>query len=315
MLKKKSGSSAPANKAKADTDAGAEKDLKKQEQKDAGKRPAKTAKKSPAPELYFPVVGIGASAGGLEAFTQLLENLPLDTGMGFILLQHMAPRAHSMLPEILAKVTRLPVAEARDGMRVEPNRIYVTPPDRAMTLEGGVLRLRTREEPRGQHRPIDVFLRSLAQDQGSRAIGVILSGTASDGVLGLQAIKAEGGITFAQEVKSAKYAGMPESAIAAGVVDFVLPPDQIARQLARLAHHPFASAVSPAKEELPAADESDFNQILALLKAGTGVDFTHYKHSTIKRRILPAPDADAAGPDGGLCPLPAGAARGSEAPL
>jgi two-component system, chemotaxis family, CheB/CheR fusion protein len=129
-------------------------------------------------------------------------------------------------------------------------------------------------------------LRSLAQDQGSRAIGVILSGTASDGVLGLQAIKAEGGITFAQEVKSAKYAGMPESAIAAGVVDFVLPPDKIARQLARLARHPFASAVSPAKEELPAADESDFNQILALLKAGTGVDFTHYKHSTIKRRIL-----------------------------
>jgi two-component system CheB/CheR fusion protein len=286
MLKKKSGSSAPSDKAKADTDAGAEKDPKKQEPKDTGKHPAKTAKKSPAPELYLPIVGIGASAGGLEAFTQLLKNLPLDTGMGFILLQHMAPRSHSMLPEILAKVTRLPVAEARDGMRVGPNRIYVTPPDSAMTLEGGVLRLRTREAPRGQHRPIDVFLRSLAQDQGSRAIGVILSGTASDGVLGLQAIKAEGGITFAQEVKTAKYAGMPESAIAAGVVDFVLPPDQIASQLARLAHHPFASAVLPAKEELPGEEQSEFNQILALLKAGTGVDFTHYKHSTIKRRIL-----------------------------
>ena len=161
--------------------------------------------------------------------------------MGFILLQHMAPRAHSMLPEILAKVTRLPVAEARDGMRVEPNRVYVAPPEPIMTLEGGVLRLRSRVEPRGRHRPIDGFLRSLAADQGSRAIGVILSGTASDGVLGLQAIKAEGGITFAQDVKSAKYAGMPESAIAAGVVDFVLPPDQIAHQLARLAHHPFAS--------------------------------------------------------------------------
>ena len=230
MLKKKSGSSAPSKKTTADTAAGAEKPLNKQEKKDAGKRPAKTGKEAPAPERLFPIVGVGASAGGLEAFTQLLENLPLDTGMGFILLQHMAPRSHSMLPEILAKVTRLPVGEARDGMRVEPNRIYVTPPSIAMTLEGGVLRLRTREEPRGQHRPIDVFLRSLAADQGSRAIGVILSGTASDGVLGLQAIKAEGGITFAQEVKSAKYAGMPESAIAAGVVDFVLTPDQIARR-------------------------------------------------------------------------------------
>jgi two-component system CheB/CheR fusion protein len=286
MPKKKSGSPAPSNKAKAGTDAGAEKDLKKQGKKDAGQRPVKSAKKSPAPERLFPIVGVGASAGGLEAFTQLLENLPLDTGMGFILLQHMAPRAHSMLPEILAKVTRMPVAEVRDGMRVEPNRVYVAPPEPIMTLEGGVLRLRSRVEPRGRHRPIDGFLRILAADQGSRAIGVILSGTASDGVLGLQAIKAEGGVTFAQDVKSAKYTGMPESAIAAGVVDFVLPPDQIARQLARLARHPFASAVLPAKEELPAEDESDFNQILALLKAGTGVDFIHYKHSTIKRRIL-----------------------------
>ncbi len=135
------------------------------------------------------------------------------------------------------------------------------------------------------HRPIDDFLRSLAQDQGSRAIGVILSGTASDGVLGLQAIKAEGGVTFAQEVATAKYAGMPESAIAAGHVDFVLSPEKIARQLARLAHHPFVTAPPAAREaELP-QEEGVFNQILLLLKAATGLDFTHYKHSTIKRRI------------------------------
>ena len=205
--------------------------------------------------------------------------------MGFVLVQHMAPRAHSMLPEILAKVTRMPVAEVQDGMRVEPNRIYVTPPGITMSLEQGVLRLTSRVEPRGVHRPIDDFLRSLAQDQGSRAIGVILSGTASDGVLGLQAIKAEGGITFAQEVATAKYAGMPESAIAAGHVDFVLSPEKIARQLARLAHHPFVTAPPAAREaELP-QEEGVFNQILLLLKAATGLDFTHYKHSTIKRRI------------------------------
>ena len=234
---------------------------------------------------HFPIVGVGASAGGLEAFTQLLENLPLDTGMGFVLVQHLAPRAHSMLPEILAKVTRMPVAEVQDGMRVEPNRIYVTPPGITMSLEQGVLRLAARVEPRGVHRPIDDFLRSLAQDQGSRAIGVILSGTASDGVLGLQAIKAEGGVTFAQEVATAKYAGMPESAIAAGHVDFVLSPEKIARQLARLAHHPFVTAPPAAREaELP-QEEGVFNQILLLLKAATGLDFTHYKHSTIKRRI------------------------------
>ena len=205
--------------------------------------------------------------------------------MGFVLVQHLAPRAHSMLPEILAKVTRMPVAEVQDGMRVEPNRIYVTPPDITMSLEQGVLHLAARIEPRGVHRPIDDFLRSLAQDQGSRAIGVILSGTASDGVLGLQAIKAEGGITFAQEVATAKYAGMPESAIAAGHVDFVLSPEKIARQLARLAHHPFVTAPPAAREaELP-QEEGVFNQILLLLKAATGLDFTHYKHSTIKRRI------------------------------
>ena len=243
-------------------------------------------KEEKPPEHLFPIVGVGASAGGLEAFTHLLENLPLDTGMGFVLVQHMAPRAHSMLPEILSKVSRMPVTEVKDGMRVEPNRIYVTPPGSSMTLKDGLLHLATPTEPRGTHRPIDVFLRSLAQDQGSRAVGVILSGTASDGVLGLKAIKAEGGVTFAQDVKTAKYPGMPESAIAAGVVDFVLSPDKIARQLARLAHHPLVNAVPPAVGvEVPPEEESAFNQILLLLKGATGLDFTHYKHSTIKRRI------------------------------
>ena len=304
MPRKKSGKPAESA-APAGSEKGAAKEPKRRQAKGVGnpgvheKEPPEAGQVAPAlpdqepevkeektPERLFPIVGVGASAGGLEAFTHLLENLPLDTGMGFVLVQHMAPRAHSMLPEILAKTTRMPVTEVQDGMRVQPNRIYVTPPGISMTLEDGALHLATPTEPRGTHRPIDMFLRSLAQDQGSRAIGVILSGTASDGVLGLQAIKAEGGVTFAQDVKTAKYPGMPESAIAAGVVDFVLSPDKIARQLARLAHHPLVTAPRPAVEaEVPPEEESAFNQILLLLKGATGLDFTHYKHSTIKRRI------------------------------
>jgi len=145
----------------------------------------------------FPVVGVGASAGGLEAFTQMLGALPADTGMAFVLVQHLAPRHASLLTEILARATTMPVTEAQDETRVEPNRVYVIPPDRDIVISQGVLRLRPRERARGQHRPIDLFLRSLAEDQRDRAIGVILSGTASDGTLGLEEIKAEGGITFA----------------------------------------------------------------------------------------------------------------------
>ena len=287
MVETKSGGSRKAI-SKAGSKAGR---VKKPPAKDTGKSGAgvKPATNRPgsetAPAGPFAIVGVGASAGGLEAFTKLIENLPTHTGMGFVLVQHMAPRSHSMLPEILAKTTRMPVTEVRDGTRVQPNRIYVTPPATLMTLEEGALHLASRGEPRGLIRPIDVFLRSLAQDLGTRAIGVILSGTASDGVLGLQAIKAGGGVTFAQDVESAKYPGMPESAIAAGVVDFVLPPGQIARKLASLAHHPRVMAPHPAKEAEVHLEESVFNQILMMLKAGTGLDFTHYKHSTIKRRL------------------------------
>jgi len=295
MAETKSGGSKKAI-SKAGPKAGRVSGPKKPPAKDTGKsgagaetatnRPgSETAPESPAAARPFAIVGVGASAGGLEAFTKLIENLPTDTGMGFVLVQHMAPRSHSMLPEILAKVTRMPVTEVVEGTHVEPNRIYVTPPALLMTLEEGVLHLAIRAEPRGVTRPIDIFLRSLAQDLGSRAIGVILSGTASDGVLGLQAIKAEGGVTFAQDVESAKYPGMPESAIAAGVVNFVLPPEKIARKLASLGHHPLVLAPHLAKEAEPPLEEGAFNQILMMLKAGTGLDFTHYKHSTIKRRL------------------------------
>ena len=170
----------------------------------------------------FPIVGVGASAGGLEAFTQLLKALPSRTGMAYVLVQHLDPTHEGALTELLARATEMPVRQVTDAMPVEPNRVYVIPPNVDMVISQGILRLTPRTETRGHHMPIDRFLRSLAEDKGSNAIGVILSGTASDGTLGLAAIKGEGGIIFAQDEKSAKYDGMPESAIAAGCVDLPL---------------------------------------------------------------------------------------------
>ncbi len=181
----------------------------------------------------FPVVAVGASAGGLEAYTRLLQNLPVDTGMAFVLVQHLDPRHVSLLPGLLSRATAMPVAEVKDGMRLEPNHIYVLPPNYSLALLHGVLHLLPRDG-HGKHLPIDDFMRSLADDQKSNAIGVILSGTASDGMLGLKDIKAAGGITFAQSEESAEYGGMPHSVIAAGHVDFILPPEGIAEELATI---------------------------------------------------------------------------------
>ncbi len=245
------------------------------------------AETQPSGSISFPIVGIGASAGGLEAFTQLLEHLPLDTGMAFVLVQHLAPRHESMLTELLSRATSMPVNEVIDGTPVEPNHVYVIPPNTDMAILQSGLRLLPRPEGHGQqHMPIDHFLRSLAEDQKSRAIGVILSGTASDGALGLKAIKAEGGITFAQDEATAKYHGMPRSAIAAGYVDFILPPNAIAQELTRIGRHPYVNRVKPESLGELSEDETNFNKILAFLRSATSVDFTHYKPMTIKRRIM-----------------------------
>src|SRR5215831_17209321 len=147
----------------------------------------------------FPVVGIGASAGGLDPLKEMLRALPANTGMAFVLIQHLDPTHASMLTEILSRTTTMPVDEVRDQMAVHANHVYVIPPGTDMVIEQGVLRLSPRSETRGQHRAVDHFLRSLAEDQGYKAIGVILSGSATDGTLGLEAIKAGGGITFAQD--------------------------------------------------------------------------------------------------------------------
>jgi two-component system CheB/CheR fusion protein len=187
-----------------------------------------------------PIVGVGASAGGLEAFTQLLTHLPSDTGFGFVLVQHLDPQHSSALPQLLARVTTMPVLEAKHRLRVEADHVYIIPPNTSLGILRGVLQLRPRSRDRVAPRSIDDFLEALARDQADRAIGVILSGSASDGTLGLEAIRAEGGLTFAQD-DSARFPSMPRSAVAAGCVDFVMSPKDIAKELAFIAGHPLVA--------------------------------------------------------------------------
>ena len=236
----------------------------------------------------FPIVGIGASAGGLEAFTELLQNLPANTGMGFVLVPHLDPKHVSLLTELLRRHTSMPVQDATNGVEVQPNQIYIIPRDTHMSLLRGRLMLSPRQGTPTAHMPIDPFLRSLAADRKGRAIGVILSGNASDGTLGMMAIKAAGGITFAQSSESAKYDSMPRSAAAAGCIDFVLPPKEIAKELARLPQHPYIAPIQSGAEggEVAGATTEAIGRILILLRNATGVDFTYYKPTTLRRRIL-----------------------------
>ena len=228
----------------------------------------------------FRVVGIGASAGGLEAVSELLGGLPETTGMAWIVVQHLDPLHHSLLAEILAKKTPLPVAEATEGMAVEPDHVYVIPPNTSLVLTGAVLRLTGREAGPVRHTPIDILLYSLAEDRGHNAIGVILSGTGSDGTLGLKAIKDAGGSTFAQDPASARFAGMPTSAIDGGCVDFTLLPAAIAETVTRLGRHPYLNGAADAF-----VDEDHLKRIFRALRSTSGVDFTHYKRGTIMRRL------------------------------
>ena len=235
----------------------------------------------------MPVVGIGASAGGLEAFIEFLKALPPDTGMGFVLIQHLEPHYESQLAEILSRSTKMPVDRAKEGQRVEPNHVYVIPPNSVMEIRNGELHLAPREESEKPHYPLDIFLESLAEDLGENAIGVVLSGSASDGAQGIRAIKSRLGTTFCQDEQSAQYSGMPHSAIATGAVDFVLPPAQIAAELARIDSHPFLTTpVENLEDRMSLAEEDgEFDEILNRLRIATKVDFKDYKHSTLRRRL------------------------------
>ena len=256
--------------------------------------PVKVAKSQPpeqqnhkaAQNHPFPIVGVGASAGGVEAFSELLRNFPQEADIAFVLVQHLDPTHQSVLPEILGRLVKIPVTQVTDGMIVEPRHVYVIPANTTMLIRNGALRLGARVITHGQHMPVDEFFLSLADECGNRAIGVILSGMASDGTEGCRAIKAAGGITFAQKESTAKFTGMPSNAIRAGCIDFVMTPDAIAKELARISRHPYVRSVPSDDETAAVAHKaSELDQILELLRQSSGVDFTLYKKTTLQRRI------------------------------
>jgi two-component system, chemotaxis family, CheB/CheR fusion protein len=232
------------------------------------------------------IVGIGASAGGLEAFSQLLQALPENPGLALVLVQHLAPQHESALPALLGGKTRLPVVQVTDGMRVQTNSVYVIPPNVHMSIVDGTLQLVPRPNDSTQYTPVDFFLRSLADVAEHHAIGVVLSGTASDGALGVRDIKAVGGITIAQDPETAKYDGMPRAAIATGMVDLVLRPSDIAGELVKITRHPHLRHPWPRKagDDLLVADDH-LERVFSLLRSASGVDFRHYKAPTIRRRL------------------------------
>src|SRR2546430_2400484 len=247
------------------------------------RRPSPPQPAAPSKPPSFPIVGVGASAGGLEAFTQLLKALPADTGMAFILIQHLDPAHSSFLSQALSRTTSMKVLEVESGVLVAPNHVYVIPSNADVALAGDLLQLVERRPPPEPHLPVDSFFRSLALERGSQAIGVVLSGTASDGTEGLRAIKAEQGITLVQDPQAAKFSGMPQSAIDAGVVDYTLFLPLLAAELVRLSQHPYL-AINP---ELPSQEEDGdaLAQIFLLVREAVGVDYTEYKPATLQRRL------------------------------
>jgi two-component system, chemotaxis family, CheB/CheR fusion protein len=229
----------------------------------------------------------------LEAFSELLANLPANTGMAFLLVQHLDPTHASFLVEILSKQTEMPIEEAREGVEIMPDHVYVLPPNSTLTLVGNVLHLTNRETIEQRRSPVDILFDSLGE-RGIDAVGVILSGSGSDGAKGIQTLKEAGGIIFVQEEGSARFSGMPKSAIQTGCVDFVLSPSKIARELVRMGRHPYLNRVvsaTPEPQELEGnspphlEDEDQFKRIFRLLRTASGVDFTHYKRTTIERRL------------------------------
>ncbi|HNV28975.1 MAG TPA: chemotaxis protein CheB [Cyclobacteriaceae bacterium] len=259
------------------------------------KAPAKVkkVKKSQAKRLTkshsypFPIVAIGASAGGLEAISELLKYLSPVTGMAFIYVQHLSPDHKSLLTALLAKVTTMKVQDVKDKILIEPNNVYVIPPDKEIQVTNGHIKLSPRPDLPKINLPIDLLFSSLAATHKENVIGVILSGSASDGTQGMKSIKHEGGLTFAQD-SSAKFSSMPKSAIAAGVVDYILSPKEIALELARISRHPFVKAnlLKTGSEDLIENSDPDLKIILNCLYKSTHVDFSAYKMKTIKRRIM-----------------------------
>ncbi len=229
------------------------------------------------------IVGMGSSAGGLEAFDEFFKNMPPDTGLAFVLVPHLDPTHKALMPELLQRATQMEVLQAEDGMRVEPDHIYIIPPNKDMTIMHGVLQLLEPSMPRGLRLPIDFFFRHLAEDQREKSIAIILSGMGTDGTLGLKAIKERLGTVMVQDPQSARYKSMPESAINTGLVDYIAPACSLPERLIKHAHRYHQI------RELPPAEKEDasgaLQKIFALVRAQTGNDFSLYKKSTVNRRI------------------------------
>ncbi|CAM3921047.1 two-component system, chemotaxis family, CheB/CheR fusion protein [Pedobacter westerhofensis] len=241
----------------------------------------------PVTSNQFPVVGIGASAGGLEAISQFIKAIPKKSGMAYVFVQHLSPNHTSVLPEILRKISLIPVYQITNNIHLEVDHFYIIPANKILTSTDGILQLAPLDDKHFKVKIIDLFFSSLAVVHQSYAVGVILSGTMTDGTLGLEVIKAYGGMTFAQDEDTAAYEGMPKSAISSGSVDFVLPPARIVEHLMTI-NHPFQTDLAAAETngKVPEQDEEVFKQILTVLRVRRGVDFTYYKPSTLKRRII-----------------------------
>ena len=240
------------------------------------------SKESDADNLIH-YVGIGASAGGLEAIEEFFTHMPEKSNLAFIVIQHLSPDYKSLMVELLSKKTKIPVLRSADGMQVKPNHIYMIPPKKNLSIFHGRLVLKEKDNIRGVNLPIDIFLRSLAEDKAERAIAVILSGTGSDGTRGVRAIKEHGGMVMVQDDTTSKFNGMPRAAISTGVADFILPPKKMPDQLMAYVGHPYV--VGRRSNEKLLTDESGLTRIFAELREKTKVDFTYYKPSTIIRRI------------------------------
>jgi len=250
------------------------------------KKPAEAARKktaSPSASVSFPIVGIGASAGGLEALEQFLGGVPPDSGMAFVIVQHLDPTRKGMLPELLQRTTGMNVVQVKDRTTVKPDCVYVIPPNKDMSILHGVLHLLATASPRGLRLPIDYFLRSLAQDQQEHGIGVILSGMGSDGTLGLRAIKEKAGVVLVQEPKTAKFDGMPRSAIDTGLADIVAPADELPEKILAFLKRP--TLITKSATSLEDKAQSGLQKVIILLRAHAGHDFSLYKQNTLYRRI------------------------------
>ncbi len=252
------------------------------EETSVNNQPVPDADSNKSQKEEFPIVGIGASAGGLAAFEAFFSAIPDNTGLGmaFVLVQHLDPTHKSILSDLIRHYTQMPVYEAKDSMIVHPDCVYVIPPNYDMVLDYGTLQLQKPAEPRGHRLPIDLFFRSLAQSKQEMAMGIVLSGTGSDGTLGIQSIKTEGGMVMVQSPESSEYDGMPRSAIATGLADYILTPAEMPAQLIAYANQVFGKR----PHIVPRAEDA-MKKIFNLLRIQTGHDFSHYKQNTINRRI------------------------------